>query len=1520
MFGVTCEGLRLKINQHPCIRIALFETGDLTMAECTERDLIWGIGLRLNDREALDQSKWRGENLLGRAWMAVRKNLKKQREGPMSTTKVTTAVHCSSPHTVRSQARPLPTASPEKTVSMGRPVLRTENRFELLPDLLEMDIEIKGNTPEEMHDKKENHNSYTRRRTKKGKSSPSSASREDSAEGACYTIADRHEESQSPQITITMIHSDDSSSEMSMLVDTGAGVSIMNNPTYEALAPLLPSLRSTPLRLKSYSGDDIPVRGVLDLLVSVGGKREVVKLYVVKHDGPNLFGMSWVNAFSPGHVWPLMSIGIRRRKKQRAGESHPSCTKLVSDLYQVEIDEQSRSLLENILTKYKVLFDEPEAFVMDGGLDAGYTQLREPTFLNIEPVNIYLDSSATPIYRKNRPLPLGQQELVKTELKTLAQNGIIYPVSHSEWASPLVIVRKPNGEIRMCGDYKVTVNKYITYDQYRIPLVDDLMCKVVNCRYFTKLDLRRAYHQIPLTLKAQGLTTVSTPYGLFRYRALPFGFSNAPSQFQRTMDSLLGGVEGVCVFQDDILIYAETIEKHLEILRKVLQILLSNNLRLSKSKCEILAESIAFLGHNLSSKGVSPVESKIEALIDTPIPTSPKLLHSFLGLVNYYAKFIPKLSEKVRPLYRLIRKGAKWQWTEEFTNIIEEIKTGLSQLPILSIFDPGQHTVLYTDASPVGLGAVLSQRDSFGNEHPVYYASKSLTPAETNYSQIEKEGLAIVWAVRRFHQFLYLRRFEICTDHRPLLKLFGPHEETPQLVASRLVRWSIILSGYDYCISYIDTRKMPADFLSRTPQPLRGNDEENCLHIASICNAPPSAIMCSLLQSSHHGSTTNLNFDTTRVQSFSDASCIPIHLLKTAKYTSLIPKPEEMSKSEFFSKEDLVHEVCIMSNFSFMPVTYRKVKKCTQSDPTLLKIMQYCKTGWPQYKSAPPEVRPYLKNRLGLGVTQGLVTWGNRVVLPERLRPRYLAELHDGHQGVTRTKGLAREHVWWPGLGKEIESQVSSCIVCAAAGRSPAQVEINPMPWPREPWSRLHLDLAGPFLGLNFLVIVDSHSKWLEVKIVKSTSSQVIVNKLSKLFSYWGYPHILVSDNGPQFVSEEYAEFCRSHDIHNTTVSPYHPRSNGQAERCVATFKNFLVKLKDRTNIKQSLNNFLLKYRITPHSMTGQSPSLLMLGRSIRTDLDLIHPSQNSLERKQENAVKRGPHAIRVFDPRDQVWYINFRASKDQPKYLRGTICRRSAPQTYIIIDDSGKSIYRHSDQIKLFGVGKNDKCSPGVDVLVGVPQVHEAHDSLPPLNSTLSSENTYTPYLDLDASDSEAAGIPSFSECQAQPQGFFDLNTNDYSSTPHMQPTKSSSVTTRTTSTPAPRGVNQGKGTPAQPLQCYGCGGTDHVYPQCPNKRPRAPLSQYQQRNYTGQIRSVTPLMEAYPQYNKPLRGGNSSGYRPWHQSNAVARTSGAHQDPSTTSHTGATNQSLTTPTTLSFLNGRRLSPGDGDGVDDEP
>ena len=477
---------------------------------------------------------------------------------------------------------------------------------------------------------------------------------------------------------------------------------------------------------------------------------------------------------------------------------------------------------------------------------------------------------------------------------------------------------------------------------------------------------------------------------------------------------------------------------------------------------------------------------------------------------------MPHLSERIRHLFSLIGKGSKWLWCEEYTRIIEQIKLELSNRPILEIFDRCKTTVLYTDASPVGLGAVLAQRDNNGDEHPIYYISRALTTAEVNYSQIEKEALAIVWAVKRLHQFLYLRRFEVVTDHRPLLKLFGPNEETPQMVASRLVRWAIILSGYTYTIRYIDTHKMPADFFSRAP-----------------CLAPA------------------------------------VHDVR-------------------FIREDVEHCIQVIQSVEALPISFATVKRFTQSDPVLLQLFNYCHNGWPNYKDAADDVKPYFKNRTALGITQDLVTWGHRIVLPARLRPQYLQELHAGHQGVVRTKALARAHVWWPGLGKEIEALVTSCAACAANGSCPALVEISPMPWPREPWSRLHLDLAGPFCGRNFLVLVDAHSKWMEVKLLKSTTSTAVIRKLESLFAYWGCPDVIVTDNGPQFISEEFGSFCSKYGTLNTTVSPYHPRSNGQAERAVATFKNFIRKLQHINDVKQELNKFLMHYRITPHSLTGQ--------------------------------------------------------------------------------------------------------------------------------------------------------------------------------------------------------------------------------------------------------------------------------------------------------------------------------------------
>ena len=243
------------------------------------------------------------------------------------------------------------------------------------------------------------------------------------------------------------------------------------------------------------------------------------------------------------------------------------------------------------------------------------------------------------------------------------------------------------------------------------------------------------------------------------------------------------------------------------------------------------------------------------------------------------------------------------------------------------------------------------------------------------------------------------------------------------------------------------------------------------------------------------------------------------------------------------------------------------------------------------------------------------------MVVPSSLRGKIVKLLHDGHPGVVRMKMLARQYVWWPGIDKEIENSVKSCIPCQESRKAPPQAPLHPWEWPEKPWVRIHVDYAGPFMGHMFLVIVDAHSKWMEVYPTTSSSSQVTIEKLRMCFASLGLPEQLVSDNGPSFVSEEFQQFMKNNGIQHIRTSPHHPSSNGQAERAVQTFKSSMKKFTEGT-VLTKVTRFLLHYRTTPHSVTGQSPAELMFNRKLRTRLDLLKPNLGSHVRSQQENQK----------------------------------------------------------------------------------------------------------------------------------------------------------------------------------------------------------------------------------------------------------------------------------------------------------
>ena len=429
-------------------------------------------------------------------------------------------------------------------------------------------------------------------------------------------------------------------------------------------------------------------------------------------------------------------------------------------------------------------------------------------------LDIKFKSDAKPKFCKPRPVPLA---CIMAGIK----RGIWKPFTFNSWGTPVVPIRKvalpgKKAALRVCGDYSVTVNCQLEEHRQPIPLPEDLTKKLGGGFGFTKIDLADAYNQIELSEESQRRLALSTHTGVLLQTRLPFGISSAPGYFQEIMEQSTCDLQGVAVYLDDILVSGENAVDHLENLQQLLQRLEGHGLRCRLEKCSFAQPSVEYLGHKLTQR----VEKgcKVDVVKSMPEPTDVSSLRSFLGSIQFYGKFIPNLSTLTRPLHQLTKKNAPWNWNKEAKDTFDCLKIILSNDTVLAHYDPSQQIGTSCDASASGIGAVLFHRYQDGGERPISNASKTLTDAQGRYSQIRKEALAIIFALKKFHQYIYGRKFILVTDHKPLLALFGPTKPTPALAANRLARWALTLSQYDYTIEYRKTSEHGnADILSRLP-------------------------------------------------------------------------------------------------------------------------------------------------------------------------------------------------------------------------------------------------------------------------------------------------------------------------------------------------------------------------------------------------------------------------------------------------------------------------------------------------------------------------------------------------------------------------------------------------------------------------------------------------------------------------------------------------------------------------------
>lgn len=934
-----------------------------------------------------------------------------------------------------------------------------------------------------------------------------------------------------------------------MEVDTGASVTVMSLTEFLDKFPdfSLKNLKKCNKILTVANGGKLKVKGQLKVKVKFEGLESVLSLILIdsRNDFNTLMGRSWLDQIKPN--WRESFLKVNNINENYMFQEFNNVFK-----------GNSKSCIKN--------FEVP----------------------------IVLKDNIVPIFHRAYPMPYALKEAVDAEIDSMVKDQILKPVRHSEWASPIVVVpKKDTSKIRICVDFKVTLNKCVKTDHYPLPRVEDVFQAVSKGKIFTILDLSNAYLQLKVHPESQKLLTINTHKGLYQYTRLPFGLSSAPTQFQSVMDQVLKGLPLTACYLDDVIIAGKDMEECKSNVVKVLQRLESHNIRVNFDKCKFFEESVSFLGHVINRNGIAPQPSKLEAIKNAPRPLNLKQLRSYLGLINYYHKFMPMVSSVLKPLYSLENKDTPFTWNEECQTAFEKSKELLINSPVLAHFCPDSPIYITTDASPYGIGAILSQILE-GKERIVMCMSSSLNKSEQNYAHIQKEALAVVVAVKKFHKYIYGRKFTLICDSKPLKYIFDTNKQLPTVASLRLQRWSIILSAYQYSIEYRKGSLIPhVDCLSR------------------------------------------------------------------------LPVTE--------SREEVVFS---FNNTYNLPLTYLDIASNSERDSTISRVMQYLRHGWPN-KLDDYNLKPYYSKREEFTIEANCLLRGNRVVIPYNLREQILELLHDQHVGIVRTKMLARSEVWWPQIDCDIEQYLKKCEKCQLHQNKPASVTLH---WSKanRNFERVHIDFFQKFNNY-FLLIVDSYSKWIDIHIMKNgTNAEQTIEKLCQTFSFVGLPEVIVSDNGPPFNSTEFKDFLLRNGIQYTFTPPYHPKSNGMAEKQVHTIKQNLIKTLNENNgksLQRQVSNFLFKFRNTPQSCTGVSPSSLVFKQIPRTKLSLLNPNKNS--KSKPSFIK-----IRSFNVGENVYALIYKNNKHI--WMIGKIIKVVSKSTYLVeVDDEIKIRFVHADQLK---------------------------------------------------------------------------------------------------------------------------------------------------------------------------------------------------------------------------------------------
>ncbi len=818
----------------------------------------------------------------------------------------------------------------------------------------------------------------------------------------------------------------------------------------------------------------------------------------------------------------------------------------------------TRSYLRDCLLKFSGIFeDRPNGSTAVGLID--------------HTIDL-VDSVSKPVKQYPYRVSPAMGEAQKKHISDMLKKGVIKISEGSPWASPVVTVPKSDGTQRFCTDFR-KLNALTKADVFPLPWYDVIIWdKMSGKKFFTKLDLKEAFWQIEVAKKDQPKTAFICQGQLYEYLKMPFGLKNSPACFQRNIQMVIGDNDFSVPYLDDVLIFSETEEEHLTHIEQTLEKLDSHNLHCKLSKCEFFQTEISYLGFIVGRKGIQMDPAKVKGITKLPSPTTVTELRSFLGMCNFYRKFLENFSTISDRLTHLLKKNSEWNWTEECQETFEKIKKLLLEAPILACPDFKNKFILTTDASNVGIGSVLSQ-DFNGVERPVCFISRKLNEHEFNYATTHKECLAVVWSIDEFRHYLEGTKFSIRTDHIALKYLMQTKD-----LNGRLARWSLKLMTYDFEIDYIKGKdNRVADVLSRAPV--------SRVTTRSRQERTPNSSQKELLES-----------ETGSASGVQDAVEIP-----------KLPLEERL----------------------------KEVAELQDQDPLLRCMKQFLTEAAlpePEYGIDPSIVILKCKDHIvDNGVLFHLLHQTNskrrsvvkQLVIPNRLKSEILYSLHEdvlsGHFGIKRTYEKAIERFFWEGMWSDIKHWVNSCVTCQMKkmpkrGTDSTFVSTTHLILSNEPMCDVSVDLIGPLPrtknGNAYIVVfLDRFSRFPECVAIPNKEAVTIANVFVKeIICRYGCPKTLLSDQGREFcnkIADEVYQLCNTRKLN---TSGYRPQTNGMNERSHPTLMNSLSAYVNRKH--QDWDEFLpyacFAFRTSKNEFTEETPFYLLYHREPMLPIDRV--------------------------------------------------------------------------------------------------------------------------------------------------------------------------------------------------------------------------------------------------------------------------------------------------------------------------